>query len=194
MHTCCAPCSSAVFELLNKDFNVTSYYYNPNISPQNEYRRRFGELERFAKTAGMPLIQGSYDIREWVKEVKEHRFMGERSPRCAACFMFRLRETFKKASLEGYDIVATVLSISPHKDAAVINRIGEQLQDIYGIEFLKADFKKNNGYKRSLELSREYGFYRQDYCGCVYSLMERKKDPYWLAKLSSQADISAVYR
>ncbi|HOO71117.1 MAG TPA: epoxyqueuosine reductase QueH [Spirochaetota bacterium] len=182
VHTCCAPCGSAVFEFLESTFRVAAYYYNPNISPVNEYKRRRDELINYCEKVSVPLLEGSYDLKKWVGAVKDYRFLGERSVRCHACYRFRLEETFKKAVSDGFDAVTTVLTISPHKDAAVINKIGVELEKKYGIEFVVSDFKKNNGFKRSLELSKTHGFYRQNYCGCIYSLMERRKDSAWIEK------------
>ena len=122
---------------------------------------------------------GDYDARRWTGLVKPHRFKGERSERCWVCYEIRLEELFKHAVENGMDIVGTTLSISPHKDAVKINEIGTRLAQIYGIEFLEADFKKKGGFAKSVELSKEYGFYRQNYCGCVYSRAERDKKTAW---------------
>jgi len=174
LHTCCAPCFSHVYEVLKDSYNVTSYFYNPNISPRDEYEKRLSELKRYAEEIGFQLIVGSYDIRDWTQRVKPFRFMGERSERCWNCYHFRLEKTFIHAVDEGYDIVATSLSISPHKDAYRINKSGNELEKKYGIPFLTADFKKKDGFKKSVELSKKHGFYRQNYCGCIYSKMERE--------------------
>ena len=185
LHTCCAPCISHVHEVLSSQYDVTAYYFNPNISPVREYQKRLDELKSFASLRGFGLIEGDYPLKEWVSAVKELRYSGERSLRCWQCYRFRLEATFRKAKELKFDAVATSLSISPHKDAVMINRIGAELQGKYGIFFHSADFKKNDGYKKSVELSRRYGFYRQDYCGCVYSKIEREKNPEWLARISA---------
>ncbi len=170
LHTCCAPCISSVQERLESEYAVVSFYYNPNIAPAAEYRRRLEELRRFSLIKQFPLVEGCYSSREWISAVKAHRFQGERSPRCWACYRLRLAETFRQAIKMDIDLVTTVLSVSPHKDASMINQIGHDLAKEFGIEFLESDFKKKGGFLRSVELSREYGFYRQAYCGCVYSM------------------------
>jgi predicted adenine nucleotide alpha hydrolase (AANH) superfamily ATPase len=169
IHTCCAPCVSHVYELFTGNHEVTVFYYNPNIAPQDEYERRLSELERFGRIKGFPLVVGDYNPREWTLRVEKYRDLGERSQRCWECYRFRLEESFRKAKELDIAAVTTSLSISPHKDAAMINGIGKELEGSYGIAFIEGDFKKNDGYRRSVELSRRYGFYRQDYCGCVYS-------------------------
>ncbi|MCP4133311.1 MAG: epoxyqueuosine reductase QueH [bacterium] len=185
LHTCCAPCMSYVYELLKAEYRVTAYFYNPNIAPAGEYTKRLSELKRFASLKDFLLLYGEYDIRDWAARVKEYRSCGERSPRCFECYRFRLEKSFKKARDCKADIVATVLSISPHKDAAMLNTIGKELEQEYGIEFLEADFKKKDGFKKSAALSKEYGFYRQDYCGCVYSRLERDKSFTWKTPVPS---------
>lgn len=182
IHTCCAPCISYVYELFVRDHDITVFYYNPNIAPRAEYDRRLSELERFGRIKGFPLVTGEYKAREWTMRVKKHRFLGERSLRCWECYRFRLEESFNKARELDSAAVTTSLSISPHKDAAMINSIGRELQDEYGIRFIEGDFKKNDGYRRSVELSRTYGFYRQNYCGCIYSKLERDANSNWARK------------
>ncbi|HSV96579.1 MAG TPA: epoxyqueuosine reductase QueH [Spirochaetota bacterium] len=174
LHACCAPCAAHVIGVLGKDFNITAYFYNPNISPFKEYSKRLSELEDYSVKRGFPLVVGLYDPRKWTSAVKVHRFEGERSVRCMFCFRYRLEECFRYARDNSFDAVATVMSVSPHKDAAMLNETGRSLKRRYGIEFFEADFKKNDGYRKSVEISRTNGFYRQDYCGCVYSSMERK--------------------
>jgi predicted adenine nucleotide alpha hydrolase (AANH) superfamily ATPase len=189
LHTCCAPCASYVYEYLSGSFDVSVFYYNPNIAPRHEYDRRLSELERYALHKGFPVIVGSYDAREWTGRVKNYRFLGERSKRCLECIRMRLEETFKKAGELGCAAVATALSISPHKDAAMINRTGKELEDRYGIRFIEGDFKKNDGYRKSVALSRVYGFYRQNYCGCVYSKVERDKNSVWAVKAAQSIQV-----
>lgn len=183
LHTCCAPCTGHVYEVLSAEYCVTAFFFNPNISPRTEYNKRLDELKKYALTRNFPLEEGPYDIRGWTARVRPLRFHGERSVRCRECFRFRLGETFKKAEQLRMEAVATSLSISPHKDAAVINALGRELQDQYGIEFHAADFKKQDGYKKSVEISRLHGFYRQDYCGCIYSKMERDRESAWSARV-----------
>jgi len=171
-----------VYQLLSDDFNITSYYYNPNIHPLSEYNKRLEELKKFSDKMDFPLITGEYDSGQWMHRVRPLRFYGERSERCRECYEMRLDSTFVKARELGMDVVTTVLSISPHKDAKMINSIGSRLQEKYGIEFYQADFKKRDGYKKSVQLSREHGFYRQDYCGCSYSMIERNRESLWSMK------------
>ena len=154
LHSCCAPCSSYVLEYLSKYFNITVFYYNPNIYPEEEYRKRVHEITRLVNSMEfehpVKLIEGHYDPQE----------------------LFRMEEAAKLAQEGGYDYFTTTLSISPLKNAAKINEIGEELAEIYHVQHLPSDFKKKNGYKRSIELSHEYDLYRQNYCGCVYSRRE----------------------
>ncbi len=172
IHTCCAPCVSHVYGLFSGSHDVTVFFYNPNIAPPEEYGRRLSELERFSRLAGFPLVAGDYNAKEWTRRVGKYADLGERSQRCWECYRFRLEESFRKAKELGIDAVTTSLSISPHKDAAMINAIGRELEGSSGVAFMEGDFKKNDGFRRSVELSREYGFYRQDYCGCIYSKRE----------------------
>lgn len=176
LHGCCAPCSSYVLEYLNKYFLITSFYYNPNISEEVEYIKRVNELNRLIEE--MPVINevnlmiGRYEPEEFERAIKGLENLGEKSRRCYACYELRIRETAKTAADEGFDYFTTTLSISPHKNAGWLNEIGERLGEEYGVKYLYADFKKRNGYKRSIELSKEYNLYRQDYCGCRYSKAE----------------------
>jgi predicted adenine nucleotide alpha hydrolase (AANH) superfamily ATPase len=179
LHACCAPCAGHVYELINADFDVTVHFYNPNIAPFGEYTRRLCELEAYSAIREFPLVVGLYNPREWTSTVKVRRFDGERSERCMLCFRYRLEESFRYARDNSFDAVATVMSVSPHKDAEMLNEAGRSLKRRYGVGFLEADFKKNDGYRKSVEISRANGFYRQDYCGCVYSSMERKKTSIW---------------
>ncbi|HNU90431.1 MAG TPA: epoxyqueuosine reductase QueH [Spirochaetota bacterium] len=175
LHTCCAPCAAHVYEVLDRDFNVSAYFYNPNIAPFGEYERRLGELVSYSERRKFPLFVGLYDARDWTMFVKPYRFEGERSERCMRCFLYRLDRTFRYARDNSFDAVASVMSISPHKNAEMINDAGRRLKKQYGLGFIEADFKKNDGFRQSVEISRRQGFYRQTYCGCVYSNQERKK-------------------
>ena len=179
MHVCCAPCFSHPHEILNHEYDITVFYTNSNIHPHHEYERRFSELNRFAGIVNIPLIGDDYNPREWFSFTKAYRFMGERSERCRACFKYRLGRTFSFAKKNNYQLVGTVLSVSPHKDSLMINSVGRELSGEYNIPFMESDFKKRNGFAHSMELSRRYGFYRQDYCGCIWSRVERKKDSVW---------------
>lgn len=177
LHSCCAPCSSYVLETLSRHFFITVLYYNPNIYPPEEVRLRADEQERLI--AAMPAehtvtyLEGSYEPRLFYQAVEGHETDSEGGERCFLCYRLRLEEAAREARAGGYDYFATTLSISPLKNAAKLNAIGEELAKEYGVAYLPSDFKKKNGYKRSTELSREYGLYRQDYCGCVFSKRER---------------------
>lgn len=178
LHACCAPCSSHVLEYLSNFFEITIYYYNPNIHPENEYIRRKNELKKFLnefKTKNqVNLIEEKYNTLEYFDSVKGLENLGEKSERCYNCYQLRMQKAVEYAKNNNYDYFTTTLSISPHKNAEWINEIGNDLEKTYNIKYLYADFKKKNGYKRSLELSKEYGLYRQDYCGCIYSRQERE--------------------
>lgn len=179
LHACCAPCSSYCLEYLSSFFNITILYYNPNIYPDDEYNRRLSELKDFLKSFlhqnEINLMECDYNPDEYYKNVKGLEKLGERSKRCYECYKFRMDKCAKLASDNHFDYFTTTLSISPYKDAKWINEIGEILENKYNVKYLYADFKKKNGYKRSIELSKEYNLYRQDYCGCVYSKLEHDK-------------------
>ena len=155
LHTCCAPCMGYVYELLRENYSVTSFFYNPNIMPLNEYRIRFLELDSYSKIRSFPLMTENPDTKKWVEYINNYRYMGEGSERCWRCYEFRLDQTFRKAYDFGFDFVATTLSISPHKNASKINEIGEKLSEKYNIAFHFADFKKNNGVSKSIEISKK---------------------------------------
>lgn len=175
LHSCCAPCSSYCLEYLTNYFHVTIYYYNPNISYKEEYDRRVQEQIRLIKT--MPVkypisfLEGTYEPEVFYQIAKGLEDQPEGGERCFACYELRLLEAAKCAKENGFDYFTTTLSISPHKNAAKLNEIGEKTGAVYGVSYLNSDFKKRNGYKRSIELSKEYDLYRQDYCGCVYSMV-----------------------
>lgn len=179
LHACCGPCSSYCLEYLSQYFDITILYYNPNIYPDLEYNRRFNELKRFINEIPhinkIELMESRYDPKEYYWSVKGLENLGERSKRCYECYKLRMEETAKVALENNFDYFTTTLSISPYKDANWINEIGINLEKRYGVKYLYADFKKKNGYKRSIELSRQYNMYRQDYCGCVYSKIESEK-------------------
>ncbi|KYH34957.1 hypothetical protein CLTEP_11210 [Clostridium tepidiprofundi DSM 19306] len=173
LHSCCAPCSSYVLEYLSEYFNITVYYYNPNIHPEKEYRKRVNEQENFIKKFNtknkVSFIEGEYKPQHFFNMAKGLEKVREGGERCFKCYEMRLRKAAELAKQRGFDYFTTTLSISPHKNAQKINEIGQELEKEYGIKFLYSDFKKKNGYKRSIELSKEYNLYRQDYCGCVFS-------------------------
>ena len=166
LHVCCAPCSSAVIEKLKQFFDITLYYFNPNTYPESEYNLR---AEQFAKLTDLPLIVCKYDHNQFLQSVKGFEDNVEGGQRCQKCIALRLNQSFNYAKNNNYDYVTTTLSISPHKDAQFINICGENLQQIYNISYLYADFKKDNGYLNSINLSKQFNLYRQDYCGCEFS-------------------------
>lgn len=175
LHSCCAPCSPYALKTLSETYNVTVYFYDPNIHPYEEYRRRFDELKRYVDKLGIPIVEGEYDVRRWFDECREYRFEPERGARCEVCFRLRLDETAKFASEHGFPYFGVMMTVSPQKDAGVLNRVGTEAGEKYDVLYYPSNFKKNDGWKKSVEISREEGFYRQDYCGCVYSLQERKQ-------------------
>lgn len=170
LHSCCGPCSSAVIERLREHFQLTLYYYNPNIEPKEEYLHRLSEQERLLRLAGnIPLIPSAWENGAFRAFAEEMADEPEGGKRCRACFALRLQKTAETAKVHGFEYFATTLSVSPHKDAEVLNQLGAEIAEKVGVRFLTADFKKKDGYLRSLQLSKEYGLYRQNYCGCLYS-------------------------
>lgn len=173
LHACCAPCSSHVLELLSEEFDITIYFYNPNITAESEYKKRVDELRRFIKEApfacNVILEDGPYEPEVFFEMAKGLENEPERGNRCYKCYELRMKKTAEYAKNKGYDIFTTTLSISPHKNAAWINEIGERLAKEFETGYLYSDFKKKNGYARSIELSKEYGLYRQNFCGCIFS-------------------------
>lgn len=179
LHSCCAPCSSYVIEYLSSCFSITVFYYNPNLYPDEEFEKRSREQMRFVQEfpAKYPVefLCGAFDRESFYREVKGYEREKEGGERCFRCYRLRLLESVKAAKRIGADYFTTTLSISPLKNASKLNEIGEALALKYGVAYLSSDFKKKNGYKRSVELSKEYGMYRQDYCGCVFSKNEREE-------------------
>lgn len=173
LHACCAPCSSYVLEYLSKYFDITVFFYNPNISPKEEYDFRENELRRLIAKMPLPsdvkLLSGRYEPIEFDTIAKGSEELPEGGARCYQCYALRLEESARAAKDGGFDFFCTTLSISPYKNADWLNAIGRELSEKYGVGYLFSDFKKNNGYKRSCQLSEQYSLYRQDYCGCVYS-------------------------
>ena len=180
LHSCCAPCSSYVLEYLNKYFSITVFYYNPNISDIVEYSKRVSEQKRLIGELpvvnDVSIIEGDYDPEEYYSAISGKENLGERSERCYSCYELRLEKTAIAARDNNFDYFTTTLSISPHKNAQWINEIGERMSGKYDVSYLYADFKKKNGYKRSIELSNEYHLYRQDFCGCKFSKEEKNKN------------------
>lgn len=173
LHSCCAPCSSYVLEYLSEFFNITVLYYNPNISPEEEYLHRKAEQQRLIGqkiwTNPVSLMDCDYESEKFAAAVRSLEAEPEGGARCAECFGLRLDKTARLAAENGFDCFCTTLSISPLKDAQLLNNIGNSLAEKYGVGFLPSDFKKRGGYQRSIELSKEFDLYRQNFCGCVYS-------------------------
>jgi hypothetical protein len=176
IHACCAPCSSYVLEYLSQYFNIKILFYNPNINPESEYRYRLNEEQRLISEMSfknkVELIKGDYVPEDFFSAVKGFEYEPEGGKRCEVCFRLRLEETARYCKEFNADYFATTLTISPLKNAEKINRIGEEVAEKYGVKYLPSDFKKKNGYKRSIELSKEYDLYRQNFCGCVFSKAE----------------------
>ena len=177
IHSCCAPCSSYVLEYLSEYFKITVFYYNPNIYPESEYTKRILEQQKLIRDMRfrypVSFLAGKYDKEKFYKMAEGMEDLKEGGARCMKCYELRLSETARQAAAGGFDYFTTTLSISPLKNAQKLNEIGERLGREYGVEYLMSDFKKQNGYKRSIELSKEYGLYRQDYCGCEFSISEK---------------------
>ncbi len=180
LHSCCAPCSSYALEYLSNYFRITVLYYNPNIYPEDEYGKRIVEQQKLISEMDVKypvhFIAGDYDKEKFYEMAKGLEEVKEGGVRCFKCYELRLRETAEIAKANGFDYFTTTLSISPLKNSAKLNEIGLKLAEEYGVAYLTSDFKKKNGYKRSVELSAQYGLYRQDYCGCVYSMRQRQEE------------------
>lgn len=192
LHSCCAPCSSYVLEYLRQYFQITVFYYNPNISEETEYKKRVAEEKRLIMQMNLEaresenqiaFLEGNYESARFFEAVKGLEQCKEGGERCEQCFRLRLAETGMEANAKDFDFFTTTLTISPLKNAELINQIGQKIAEQFELKqtvcravFLKSDFKKKNGYKRSLELSREYDLYRQDYCGCIFSKMQREQE------------------
>lgn len=172
LHSCCAPCTSAVLEFLNRYFNVTLFFYNPNISPESEFDFRLDELKRLVKEMNLKdinTIAPEYNPKEFEDMAMGLEDIPEGGARCKKCYRLRLLAAIKYAAENNFGYVTTTLTVSPHKNADWLNEIGIELSKEYGANYLCSDFKKKDGYKRSIELSRQYNLYRQNYCGCIYS-------------------------
>ncbi len=171
LHSCCAPCSSSCLELLKKHFEITVYYYNPNIDTTEEYYKRLAEQKRLiAEMGGINIIEEDYSPDDFAKNTKGLESAPEGGERCNICIRMRMEKAAQYAAANGFDFFTTTLSVSPLKNAQLINQIGSELSKIYDIAFLFSDFKKGGGYLRSIELSRQFNLYRQSYCGCIFSL------------------------
>lgn len=169
LHICCVGCGVYISKILKKDYRVTLFFYNPNIWPESEYQKRLNEAEKVAKKFRLKLITGKYDHEGWLQKIKGHEHDPERGERCRICYQDRLQKTAHLAKRKNFRYFATTLTTSPHKDAKIISEIGKSLERKQGIKFLDKDFKKQDGFKKSVAVSRELGLYRQNYCGCEYS-------------------------
>ena len=180
LHSCCAPCSSYVLEYLSEFFEIVIFYYNPNIYPESEYYMRLAEQQKLIRDMHfkhpVSFLAGDYDRERFYEMVRGMENLKEGGARCFKCYELRLREPAEQAVKSGFDYFTTTLSISPMKNAQTLNSIGLEIAQEYGVKYLTSDFKKKNGYKRSTELSKKYGLYRQDYCGCEYSLQSAHGD------------------
>jgi predicted adenine nucleotide alpha hydrolase (AANH) superfamily ATPase len=173
LHSCCATCASYPVSLLGDSFNITLFYYNPNIYPEEEYCRRLEDIKKLANSTGIPLMTGEYDRAEWLSITKHLSGEPEGGKRCPLCFDLRLKKTALAANEEDFDIFGTTLTISPHKDSSAINDTGKHLAIETGIDFYISDLKKKDGFKKTVDLSRKHSFYRQNYCGCEYSIRSK---------------------
>ena len=172
LHICCAPCSTHVVEVLREGYDLTGFFYNPNIHPEGEYRLREEEMRKYARRIGLEVVCQEYDDNRWLEIVKGLEDAPEGGERCFLCYRMRLEKAAQYAKEHGYRFFTTTLSISPHKNAPRINEIGSEVAELYGLQFHAADFKKKGGFERSVRMSREAGMYRQAYCGCIFSQRE----------------------
>jgi predicted adenine nucleotide alpha hydrolase (AANH) superfamily ATPase len=168
-HVCCAPDALYVLHILQERYDVTGFFYNPNISPEDEYSLRLEEAKKAADILDLRLIEGPYDSAEWHRLTQKFKTEPEKGKRCDICYAMRISRTAQTAAREGFDVFTTVMSLSPWKKADVMNKMGGMFAKKYKIKFLEEDFKKKDGFKKSTELSKRYGLYRQNYCGCLYS-------------------------
>lgn len=179
LHSCCAPCSSYVISFLSNYFDITILYYNPNISPKEEYEKRKEEQKKLIKLLNtkhkLDFLDCDYENDTYNKLITGYESCKEGGSRCSICFNLRLEKTAILAKQHNYDYFCSTLTVSPHKNSKIINEIGTKISQKYNIKWLYSDFKKNEGFKQSIELSKKYDLYRQDYCGCIYSKKERKK-------------------
>ena len=169
LHVCCAPCSTQVINELKENYNITLLFYNPNIHPLGEYSIRYKSAKQLANELNLDLIEENFEPELWLQEIKGFEDEPEGGKRCTLCFDMRMRKTAQIAKENSFDIFATTLTISPHKKTDIINTIGKDIEKEFKIKFLDADFKKGDGFKKSIKLSKKYDLYRQKYCGCFYS-------------------------
>ncbi|KKP92055.1 MAG: hypothetical protein UR94_C0006G0014 [Parcubacteria group bacterium GW2011_GWA2_36_10] len=187
LHSCCAACSIYVLQQLMSDWDLTVYFYDPNIHPRQEYNQRRDEMKAYCEKLKLDFLEGPYDTKKWLEKTKGLEQEPEKGKRCDICFDLRLGETARLAQAENFAAFATVLTISPHKDAKKISLIGQKLSQIFGVDFLDRDWKKNDGFKIACDLSKQENFYRQNYCGCLYS-----KKVYKLASSKNSTNLSAL--
>ncbi len=173
LHSCCGPCSTQVIDFLKNDYDITIFYCNPNIDTEEEYLHRLNEQKRYCKIVGIEVIEDNYCPNEFLDKVKGLENEREGGARCAVCFKIRLLKTALKAKELGFDCFGTTLTVSPHKNADIINAIGKSINHDYDIEFVEGNYKKQDGYKKSIEFSKKYNLYRQNYCGCKFSKREQ---------------------
>ena len=177
LHSCCGPCSTAVIERLAENYDITVFFYNPNVTNEGEYHKRFETEKQFVEAynrvlpedRSVKLVEGKYDPEEYLRFVRGLELEPENGARCTKCFEFRMEETAREARERGFTLFTTTLSVSPHKSTPRIREVGYALEEKYGVSFLDESFKKKDGFRRSVEMSREYGLYRQNYCGCIFS-------------------------
>lgn len=171
LHSCCAPCSTfSSLDLVEREMLPTLFFYNPNIHPENEYRKREDEIKKWADLNGFDLIIGEYDKENWFEMMRGLEQEPEGGERCKKCYAMRLKKAAEVAKEKGIELITTTLTISPHKKANVINAIGQEVCNYSDVQYWDSNFKKKDGYQKSCEIAEEQGFYRQDYCGCVFSM------------------------
>ena len=175
LHVCCGPCSTAVIEQLADDYDIIGFFYGPNIHPENEYTKRHEAAIRYTKEVGIEIISGDYDTKDWFSRTKGFEQEPEGGNRCDVCFAMRLAATAKEAAGREIPCFASTLSVSPHKNVEKINKIGTDQATEYGVRFVGGDWKKQDGFKRSMELAKKHDLYRQNYCGCIYSKQEAER-------------------
>lgn len=173
-HICCAPDAAYVIGILKENYEITGFFYNPNIHPAEEYALRLTEAKKVADILGVPLIEETYDDSRWMALAQKFKDEPEKGRRCDVCYAIRLERTARAASAHGFDFFTTIMSLSPWKKADALNRIGRMFSRRHGVKFLEANFKKKDGFKKSVELSKTWDIYRQDYCGCIYSRRNMK--------------------
>ncbi len=177
LHTCCAPCSTHSVKELQDQYDVTMYFYNPNIHPYGEYVRRLDGAEKVKQELSVPLEEGAYDVEWWLEMIQGFENEPEGGRRCDICYSVRLKQAAKYAKENGFDLFTTTMTLSEHKDAAKINSIGERFAKKFGISWVHSDFKKRDGFLNSTRMSKEMGLYRQSYCGCFYSVRSSIASP-----------------